>query len=137
VKVETRAASDLDNAVDGLSVITSNGQADSVSGALYRKDLLASMSKPIVTDPELSSLIDDLYRDGAKIGSGSTADAVRYEMRTGEMVGGRSHSQKAQDYIRALQRWGNENDGNPNVSSIDKDYARKVIEDMKNALKGD
>ncbi|UNE62697.1 hemagglutinin repeat-containing protein [Xanthomonas oryzae] len=137
VKVETRAASDLDNSVDGLAVITSNGQANSASGALYRKYLLASMSKPVVTDPELSSLIDDLYRDGAKIGSGSTADAVRYEMRTGEMVGGRSHSQKAQDYIRALQRWGNENDGNPNVSSIDKDYARKVIEDMKNALKGD
>lgn len=46
--------------------------------------------------------MDDLYRENAKIGSGSTADAVRYELQTGGKVGGKTHSQKAEDYSQAL-----------------------------------
>ena len=36
--------------------------------------------------------MDVLYRDGAKIGTGSTADAVRYESDTGSNVGGVFHT---------------------------------------------
>ncbi|WP_355508383.1 hemagglutinin repeat-containing protein [Xanthomonas cannabis] len=128
------ASADADSEAGMPPLIRSNGEADAASGANYRKDMLARMSKPAVTDSNLSSLIDDLYRDGAKIGSGSTADAVRYEMKTGELVGGRSHSQKAMDYTRALQRWLKEN---PKASTADRDSAAKVIEDMQNALRGD
>jgi hypothetical protein len=35
------------------------------------------MEKPNVQDENLSHIIDDLYRPNAKVGSGSTADAVR------------------------------------------------------------
>ncbi|GAB6852974.1 hypothetical protein JCM10599A_67780 [Paraburkholderia kururiensis] len=91
------------------------------------------MSKPIVTDTKLSGLMDDLYRDGAKIGTGSTADAVRYETETGNPVGGVFHTQKAQDYSVALQKW---LDSNPNASFSDRSAAQNVLRDLQNALKG-
>lgn len=69
-----------------------------------------------MADLKLSMLLNDLYRPNAKIGSGSTADAVRHEMRTGEAVGGKFHSQKAVDYSLALQKW---LDNNPNASRQD------------------
>ncbi|MFO6484887.1 type IV secretion protein Rhs [Escherichia coli] len=71
------------------------------------------MGKPDVTDSNLKNIIDNLYRPNAKVGSGSTADAVRYKLATGEKVGGRGHVLKAQDYTRALQDW---LDKNPTAS---------------------
>lgn len=77
--------------------------------------------------------MDDLYRDGAKIGTGSTADAVRYETEAGLPVGGVFHTQKAEDYSVALQRW---LDLNPNASFSDRSAAQNVLRDLQNALKG-
>ncbi|AZG15417.1 type IV secretion protein Rhs [Cupriavidus pauculus] len=91
------------------------------------------MAKPIVSDTKLGGLIDDLYRDGAKIGTGSTADAVRYEAHTGNPVGGVFHTQKAQDYSVALQKW---LDSNPNAPFNDRSAAQNVLRDLQNALKG-
>ncbi|CNC72618.1 TPA: hypothetical protein ACQQX6_001341 [Yersinia enterocolitica] len=61
----------------------------------YVDSLRATMEKPNVKDGNLKNIIDDLYRPNAKVGSGSTADAVRYELATGEKVGGRGHVEKA------------------------------------------
>ncbi len=77
--------------------------------------------------------MENLYRDGAEIGTGSTADAVRYEIQTGEPVGGVFHTQKAQDYSIALQKW---LDANPNASFGDRSAAQNVLRDLQNALKG-
>lgn len=77
--------------------------------------------------------MDDLYRDGAKIGSGSTADAVRYELATGQPVGGVWHTQKAQDYSKALSSWV---ERNPNASFSDRSAATNVLRDLQNALRG-
>ncbi|NAU00634.1 type IV secretion protein Rhs [Escherichia coli] len=74
-----------------------------------------------------------LYRPNAKVGSGSTADAVRYELATGEKVGGRGHVLKAQDYTRALQDW---LDKNPTASPGDRAAAENVLQDLQNALGG-
>ncbi|MFP1528246.1 type IV secretion protein Rhs [Escherichia coli] len=79
------------------------------------------------------NIIDDLYRPNAKVGSGSTADAVRYELATGEKVGGRGHVLKAQDYTRALQDW---LDKNPTASPGDRAAAENVLQDLQNALGG-
>lgn len=46
--------------------------------------------------------MNDLYRPRAKIGSGSTADAVRVEQETGETIGGKFHREKAENYVRSL-----------------------------------
>ncbi|CRY57269.1 putative hemolysin [Yersinia intermedia] len=99
----------------------------------YVDSLRASMEKPNVKDENLKNIIDDLYRPNAKVGSGSTADAVRYELATGEKVGGRGHVEKAQTYSKALQDWLNKN---PQASSSDKAAAENVLKDMQNALKG-
>ncbi|WP_458646513.1 hemagglutinin repeat-containing protein [Ralstonia flatus] len=112
---------------------TSNGTANAATAPRLADDLASKMSKPVVTDGKLAGLMDDLYRDGAKIGSGSTADAVRYENATGEAVGGVFHSQKAQDYSIALQRW---LEMNPSASFSDRSAAQNVLRDLQNALRG-
>lgn len=112
---------------------TSSGKANAATGPKLADDLAAGMSKPIVSDTKLGGLMDDLYRDGAKIGTGSTADAVRYETETKTPVGGVFHTQKAEDYSVALQRW---LDSNPNASFGDRSAAQNVLRDLQNALKG-
>lgn len=91
------------------------------------------MSRPAVQDAKLNSLMDELYRADAKIGSGSTAAAVREEAATGSTVGGKLHTQKAQNYIDALNKWLK---NNPTASSGDRAAAENVIKDMQNALSG-
>jgi filamentous hemagglutinin len=63
----------------------------------------------------------------------STADAVRYELETGDKVKGKLHSQKARDSIIELQKWLKQN---PNASGKDRAAAENVIRDMQNALNG-
>jgi RHS repeat-associated protein len=115
------------------------GNADEVGAAspgaheAYKDGLRAIMSKPAVSDPSLARLIDELYRPNATVGSGSTADAVRQELATGQPVGGAFHSQKAEDSIRSLGRWLS---NNPTASPGDRAAAENVIKDMKNALGG-
>lgn len=111
---------------------TSSGTANSATAPKLADDLAAGMSKPVVSDTKLGGLMDDLYRDGAKIGTGSTADAVRYETEAGLPVGGVFHTQKAEDYSVALQRW---LDLNPNASFSDRSAAQNVLRDLQNALK--
>ena len=91
------------------------------------------MERPHTANSELSGLMDDLYRPGAKVGSGSTAAAVREELATGAQVGGRSHVQKAGDYARALDDWLRRN---PTASPGDRAAAENVARDLRNALGG-
>ncbi|WP_211214762.1 hypothetical protein, partial [Chitiniphilus shinanonensis] len=113
---------------------TSTSGAESATTAQKLKDeLAAKMTKPIVSDSKLEQLMNDLYRDGAKIGTGSTADAVRYEMSTGKQVGGKTHTQKAKDYSSALEIW---LEKTPNASSNDRSAAENVLRDLQNALNG-
>ena len=99
----------------------------------YKDGLRTAMEKPSVSDKNLSRLVDQLYRPNAKIGSGSTAAAVRHELATGQPVGSAFHSQKAQDSIFALQKW---LDKNPAASPGDRAAAENIIRDMTNSLRG-
>lgn len=99
----------------------------------YKNELRAAMSKPVVSDPVLKKLINPLYRENAKVGSGSTAAAVRHELATGERVGGSFHSQKATEAIRSLGYWLK---NNPAAHPSDRAAAEHLIIDMQNALKG-
>jgi RHS repeat-associated protein len=97
----------------------------------YKQLLRKLMEKPQANDARLQKLIDDLYRKGAKIGSGSTAAAIRHEKRTGNAVGGATHSQKGEDYIKALENWIK---NNPNANPSDVHTAKQIILDLKEAL---
>jgi hypothetical protein len=111
-----------------------NGKDSAKNVANYDKmknDLFRESGKPNVSDAKLQTFIDKLYRDNAKIGNGSTADAVRHEPRTGEPVGGRFHDQKAQDSIKYLEKWLCKN---LTARPSDRIEAERTIKDMRNAL---
>ena len=71
------------------------------------------------------------YRNTAKVGSGSTADALRYEKLTGNLVGGKKHGIKARQELKRVRRWIK---NNPNASSLDKSAAEHVMLDFMDAL---
>ena len=52
--------------------------------------------------PKLQRVIQELFREGARI-PGGTAGAVRHEIRTGALVGRKSHVRKALERRRQLQ----------------------------------
>jgi Pretoxin HINT domain len=120
--------------VSGLEILSHNMCGDPSNRASFEKyvdDLRANMERPNATDPNLNGLLDNLYRPNATVGSGSTAAAVRQEAITGQSIGGRFHTQKAEDSIRALQRWLN---NNPEAPTVDRAAAENVLRDLSNAL---
>jgi len=113
-----------------------SGADSAANRALHERfvdGLRVAMERPHVQDEALSGLLDDLYRPGATVGSGSTAAAVRHEAATGTKIRGRSHTQKAENYSAALQDWLNRN---PSAPPGDRAAAENVLRDMQNALKG-
>lgn len=98
--------------------------------------MVLGVSEPLVTDPKLQNLVRDLYkgaRTQAPIGTGSTADAIRHELATGQQVGGRWHSQKGREYITALTKWLSKNLG---ASAADRAAAQSIAQDICDALAG-
>ena len=107
------------------------GAANPVYADAYKDDLRADMDKPHVSDPNLERIMDSLYRKTATVGSGSTAAALRYEMFTRERVGGREHSLKVPESIKALSSWLR---NNPTASPGDRAAAENVLIDLQNAM---
>ena len=89
------------------------------------------MSKPYVIDSNLKKIVDLNYRQHAKIGNGSTAAAIRYEIQTGEKVFAKSHYQKGKDTIIYLEKWLK---NNPTARSGDRAAAENIIKDLHNSL---
>lgn len=105
----------------------------------FLTELRAAMGKPSTKDPDLSHMMDELYRDNAQIGSGSTAAAIRHELATGAKVGGKEHIQKGEDAVRFLERWLRRQDGLPadaRASRNDIAAAENVLKDLQDALAG-
>jgi hypothetical protein len=94
------------------------------------------VARPSVKNPKLSNIVADLYK-GANtpkpIGTGSTADAIRHEMATGTMVGGRNHTIKGQEYSTALAKWLK---NNPTADPGDIAAATAMKNDLDAALRG-
>lgn len=80
----------------------------------------------------LKNQIAELYRPGAKIGDGGTADALRHEINTGNLVGGKSHYLKAKERVRALTKLVNSR----TLSMSDEKIALDLINDLNDSLKG-
>ena len=102
------------------------------------ESLLAArgVARPTVTNSKLGNLVNDLYkgaRTKSPIGTGSTADAIRHEAATGQAVGGKFHTQKGQEYSRALESWLGKN---PNAAAGDRSAAQSMLDDLRNALGG-
>ncbi len=100
---------------------------------VYKQSLRAAMERPHVVDAELNTLMGELYRKGATVGSGSTAAAVRAEAATGVRVGGKLHAQKAAESVTRLQKWLTRN---PTAAAGDRAAAESVLRDLQDALAG-
>jgi len=79
-------------------------------------------------------MIKDLYRGvghPGSVGTGTTADAIRKERRTGIPTGGRFHSLKGAEYARALESWLR---NNPYALYHDRLVAQSLLDDLRQAL---
>ena len=85
-----------------------------------------------VQNDKLKNAINEIYRPGGSTGDGGFADAVRHELSTGELVGGKSHIQKALERVTNLE---NIIKKQP-LNSSDLDIANKLLNDLKDALGG-
>ena len=90
--------------------------------------------KPEVASPKLQNIVDDLYKgtnNPGRVGDGTTMDAVRFELGTGQSVFGRTHLDKAEDYLRGLQNWLK---ANPEAPLSDRIAAHRLMNDLLDAL---
>ena len=97
----------------------------------YKVKLRRNMQKPYVENADLKELVNWLYRPNAKVGSGSTAEALRFERATGKKVGGKTHNKKVPDAIRNLEKWIK---NNPKSCSGDRAAADNILADLRNSL---
>ena len=83
-----------------------------------------------VSNQKLKNCINEMYRKGATVGDGGLADAIRYEITTGELVGGKSHIQKGLERVKNLENIIK----NQNLNNDDLKIATKLLNDLKSAL---
>ncbi len=92
------------------------------------------LPKPIVNDAELQNYVNDLYKGTTnpnRVGTGTTADAVREEVATGQATAGKFHIQKAEDTARGLGNWLRRN---PGADPHDRLVARSLRDELLDAL---
>ena len=77
-----------------------------------------------ITDPELRGIADQLYRPGASIGNGGTADAIR---------AGFGHEIKGAERITQLVRW---LDSHSAATAHDIHAAQSMLQDLISAMSG-
>ena len=80
--------------------------------------------------PELRKVIEELYKPGARIGDGGTADVLRYEIRTGDLRSPSGHSTKALErhtQLLKLMKHGN-------LDDHDRALAERLVMDLEDAL---
>ena len=83
-----------------------------------------------VKSVEAKNYIRQHYRSGATIGDGSTAAAVKEELKYGVKVGGKSHITKAREGIRYI-----DNTLKKNPNHVDKKFFNSQKHKLESALK--
>jgi RHS repeat-associated protein len=93
-----------------------------------------------ISDSKLKNIIGAIYKAEGKpgqTGTGSTADAIRNELLTGQPTKGVFHAIHAgPERIRSLQKWLADNINNPNAASTDIAAAQAVLQDLLAAMAG-
>lgn len=94
---------------------------------------------PGIDDPKLRKFIENLYRPEAKVGSGSTADAIRRELATGQTVGGKPHVPKGEQAVNGIDNALNPRvaaQKYPQMTAADQDALKLIRGDLDDALRG-
>jgi|GEM_PF-6292286 len=108
------------------------GKIDDVKGTGGGKPPVRDTLLNEVENVKFKNAVNEIYRPGATTGDGGLADAVRHELSTGNLVGGKSHITKATERITNLKNIINKQ----NLNSKDLGIANKLLRDLENALKG-
>ena len=91
-------------------------------------------SVPGVDDPKLGNYISNLFKGVAKpgrVGDGTTMDAIRHELATGEAVHHRRHIIKGRETLRGLESWLRTHQ---DASRQDRRVAEDLITELQEAL---
>jgi len=81
-----------------------------------------------ISNSKLKSTIDRLWRPGAKVGSGSTGDAIRAEKLGQTFTGSSNHTQKAQEELNTMKDLLKGNHGK--LTTKDENVIHEVIQDL-------
>ena len=71
-----------------------------------------------------------MYRATSTVGDGGLSDAIRHELKTGELVGGKSHIQKGRERLKNLENILKKQE----LNSTDKKIINDLIADLKSVL---
>ena len=85
-----------------------------------------------VSNQKLKNTIKEMYRPSAKVGDGGLADAIRHEIKTGKLVGGKSHVQKGTERLKNLERISKQE----TLTKQERKIVEDLIKDLKHALGG-
>jgi hypothetical protein len=112
-----------------------NSTKESVSTASSKKimDEVDINVKPTVSNRKLQNIVDALYKgQGGQntIGNGTTMNAVRNELITGEPTNGKFHMQKLSDLVNALNRRLRAGD----LNAHDKSVVEAILQEALDAL---
>lgn len=93
------------------------------------------LATPTVESTKLQNVVNDLYKgtiNPNRVGTGTTADAVRNELETGLPTGGTFHLEKAQQYSNALAKLLKSG----NLGDRDRLVAQSLLDDLGSAQGG-
>lgn len=91
-------------------------------------------ARPEVEDAKLNNYVNDLFKgvdNPHRFGDGTTMDAIRHELRTGETVHNRRHVVKGENILRGLERWLR---NHPEAPSSDREIAMQLARELREAL---
>lgn len=91
-------------------------------------------ARPGVEDAKLSNYVEQLFKgvqNPRRFGDGTTMDAIRHELRTGETVHNRRHILKGEETLRGLEKWLRQN---PGAAPADRAVARQLVDEIREAL---
>jgi hypothetical protein len=97
----------------------------------YKTGLRTNMEKPFVYDSELKAMVEKNYRANGKIGNGSTAAVIRYEISNGSQVCDKFHTIKGHNSITFYKKWLK---NNPTAGQADRAAAENILKDLCNSL---
>ncbi|MDO4501674.1 MAG: hypothetical protein Q4D06_00680 [Coriobacteriia bacterium] len=83
------------------------------------------------TTDQVKRIVGELYRPGAEEGDGGTADAIRKQLRTGQLVGGRDHIRKGRERLRQIKKLLSRFPDHP-----DRGLLERLRSDLEDALGG-
>jgi len=110
---------------------TSIGQC--ITGHCSGADLVLGMVPgKLVKNQKLRNMLTMFNRTGTGIGTGSTADAIRHELKTGVAVGGKFHFTKGVEMRNGLKKLLDDS----NLDPKDREVVKELLRDLQNALSG-